>query len=832
MPQLNVEQAFFLAQQHHQAGRLQEAEQLYRQILAQQPQYADALHLLGVLAHQMGRNALAIDMIRQASVLQPNSPEVYYNLGTALMCTEHLDDAIAAFRRAILLRPHFPQACYNLGNALRDKGRLNDSVAAYRQAIALQPNNPEAYGNLCNVLQGQGNLTEAIAAGQQAIALKPDLPELHNNLATAWRAQGQIDESIAACRRAIALEPGYPEAYNNLGVALAAKGLVDEALSAYHQAINLKAHYPEAYNNLGTALEGLGRLDEARAACLEAIALKPQYPEAHNNLGNVLARQGRMDEALAAYRQAIALRPNYPEAYNNLGNTLKDQEHPDMAISAYRQAIVLRPDYPEAHRNLGNALYDKGQLDAAISAYRQANALKPNFADAYNNLGNALKDNGQLDEAIAACQQAITLNPRAAGVHSNLVFCLYYHPDTRGASIHEASQRWEKVHASSLAGSVLPCGNNRTLDRPLRIGYVSADLRKHSVAYFLLPLLEAHDKNRCHITCYAASTKTDAVTERLRACADAWRSLIGRSDEQAEQLIREDRIDILVDLSGHTAGNRLLLFARKPAPVQVTWLGFPGTTGLHTIDYRLTDVHADPIGTTEQFYSEKLIRLPEIFACFRPDEAAPPVGPLPALARGHITFGSFHSLAKVNAEVLNAWARILSETPGSHLLMVVPDPESAACRRRFHDYFAPRGIAPERLEFQGRLALEKYLESHNQVDIMLDTHPFSGHTISCHALWMGVPIITLAGHLHHSRMVTSVLRNVGLSELIAQTPDEYVQATVALAKDLPRLANLRSTLRDHMKQSPLVDAPRFARNIEAAYREMWRTWCRSNLPQQ
>jgi len=387
---MTIEQALALALQHHQAGRLAEAEALYRQILAAEPRNADALHLLGVVARQVGQNDVAVDLIRQALALRPNFPEAYSNLGNALRDKGQLDKAVAAYRQAIAVRPNFSEAYSNLGNALRDKGLLDEAVAAYRQAIAISPDFSEAHNNLGTALQDKGQLDKAVAAYRQAIALMPNYPEAYSNLGNALRDKGQLDEAISACRQAIALRPNFPEPHNNLGTALRDKGHLDEAIATYRQAVALKTNFSEAYYNLGIALNGKGHLEGAIAAYRQAVALKPNYPEAYNNLGNALRDKGQLDEAVAAYRQTIGFRPNDAEAHSNLGIALRDKGQPDEAIAAHRQAIALKPDLPEAHSNLGNALRDIGQLDQAVAAFRQAIALKADCPEAHSNLGLAL----------------------------------------------------------------------------------------------------------------------------------------------------------------------------------------------------------------------------------------------------------------------------------------------------------------------------------------------------------------------------------------------------------------------------------------------------------
>ncbi|MGD0768693.1 MAG: tetratricopeptide repeat protein [Tepidisphaeraceae bacterium] len=822
MAQLTIQQAFDLAVRRQLAGRLEEAEQLYRQILARQPEHSGAMHYLGVTAHLLGRNDIAVDLIRRAIALRPIWAEAHYNLGIALKDKGQLDEAIAAFRQATALKPNYPEANHNLGSALRDSGQLDEAIAAYRQAIALSPNFAEAHSSLGNALRGKGRLDEAIAACRQAIALNPNFPEAHNNLGSALKEKGQLDEAIAAYRQAFALRPNYAEAHSNLGNALRDKGQLDEAIAACRQGIVLNRNLAEAYNNLGSALKDKGQLVEAIAAYRQAIALKPDYAEAPSNLGNALKDKGRLDEAIAAFRQAIALNPNSPEAHNNLGSALNEKRQLDEAIAACGQAIALRPNYAEAHNNLGNALKDMGQLDEGIAAYRQAIAINPNLAEAHNNLANVLKDKGQLDEAITAFRQSIALKPNYAEAHSNLVFAMHYHPGYDAQAIAEEQGRWNRQHAEPLQKFIQIHSNDPSADRRLRIGYVSPDFRDHPVGRNLLPLFLHHDRRQMDITCYAQVPLPDVITSRFQQSADCWRNVVGLSDDQVAKQIREDRIDILVDLALHTANNRLLVFARKPAPVQVTFAGYPGGTGLSTIDYRLSDPYLDPPGMDESVYSERTIRLPDSFWCFDPLENRDiPVNSLPALETGFVTFGCLNTFCKVNDGVLALWAQVLLQVENSRLLLLVPH---GSHRERTLERLSQEGIEPGRVEFIPRKSRQGYLQLYHGIDLSLDSFPYNGHSTSLDSYWMGVPVITLVGKTVVGRAGLSQLTNLGLTELIAHTPEQYVRIAMELAKDLPKLGELRSTLRRRMEQSPLMNAPRFARNIEAAYREIWRTW--------
>jgi predicted O-linked N-acetylglucosamine transferase (SPINDLY family) len=565
-----------------------------------------------------------------------------------------------------------------------------------------------------------------------------------------------------------------------------------------------------------------GRLQEAERLYRQILVQEPNHADAMCYLGLIFGQLGRYDIAASLIGNAINLRPNHAQSHYNLSVALAGQGRLDEASAACRQAIALRPDYAEAYNNLGNALHDKGELDEAVAAYRQAIALNPSFADAYHNLGNALRNKGELDGAIASYRQALGQGIDNAGVHSNLVFTLYFHPAHDARSIAEEHRRWNLHHAEPLRRFIQPHSNDPNPNRRLRIGYVSPDFRAHCQSYFTIPLLAHHDRDQFEVYCYANVLRPDEFTDRLRNLADPWRNTVGMSNPQIADLVRTDRIDILIDLTMHMGNGRLLLFARKPAPVQVAWLAYPGTTGLSTIDYRLTDPYLDPPGHNDEHYSEKSIRLPDTFWCYRPMTVELEINPLPALTASRITFGCLNNFCKLNDGVLTLWARVLQQVEGSRLLLLAPQ---GTCRQRAVDRLSQEGIDPGRIEFVSHQPRQTYLEHYHRLDVGLDSFPYNGHTTSLDSFWMGVPVITLVGARAVSRAGWCLLSNLGLTELAAQTPEQFVRIAVELAKDVPRLQELRSTLRRRMEQSPLMDAPRFARNVEAAYRQMWRNWC-------
>jgi protein O-GlcNAc transferase len=570
-----------------------------------------------------------------------------------------------------------------------------------------------------------------------------------------------------------------------------------------------------------------GRLSEAEATYQQVLTLQPNHADTLHLLGVLMGQMGRCQAAVELINRAIVINPTAAGFHNNMGNALSGIGRMDQAIIAYRRAIELKPDYEGACYNLGVALEACGRYNEALDTYQRVIKIKPDYAAAYNRMGNVLGMLNRVDQAIDAYRQAIKLKPDFAVAQSNLILFMHYQPDCDARIIYEETLRWNRQHAQPLGGLIRPFTNDRNLDRRLKIGYVSPDFRTHPVAFFIENLLKEHNSNQVKIFCYVHLPQPDHTSARLLRLSSHWRNITEIKDEKVAEMIRQDRIDILVDLSGHTSSNRLLVFARRAAPVQVSYLGYPDSTGLNTMDYRFTDAFADPPEMTDGFYTERLVRLENTFLCYRPEENSPAVGPLPAVKKsGHIRLGSFNRLAKFSDSAIDLWSQILRRLPESRMLIKSLGLSDEATRRRLTERFAAGGISADRLDLrEGTASLTEHLELYNQIDIALDTFPYNGTTTTCEALWMGVPVVTLAGQMHMSRVGVSLLSNVGLQELIAQTPEQYVEIAVKLAGDLPRLTELRTTLRQRMQASLLMDAKRFANNIESAYRDMWRRYC-------
>lgn len=640
--------------------------------------------------------------------------------------------------------------------------------------------------------------------------------------AVQYHRAGRFEEAEQIYRQVLQADPGQADALHLLGVLASQRGDDERAVEFIERAIRSDEHQASFHNNLARALYRLGRCAEAILAYQRALRLKPDDASTLIDMGVALRMQGWVAEAIAAYERALQLQPDYPEAHNNLGNVLRTQGRVAEAILCYERALRLRPDFAEAHNNLGIALKDQGRMPEAIAAYERALQLRPDYPEAHDNLGNALRTHGRIVEAVECYRRAVELWPNNAEAHSSLVYSLHFCPGIEARTLYEEHRRWDRQFAEPLARLILSHPNEPIPERPLRIGYVSPDFRDHVVGRGLLPLFRAHDRRQFEIVCYSGVTRPDALTELFRSHAEAWRDVADRTDEQLARVVREDRIDILVDLTLHMVGNRLLVFARKPAPIQVTFSGYPGTTGLSAIDYRLTDPYLDPPGLHDDHYAEESVRFFDSFWCYDPLEREPVVNPLPALANGFVTFGCLNHFGKVNRPVLRLWAKVLQAVAGSRLLLLTPEGPQ---RQSTLDQLSEEGVSPERVTFVGHLPRQAYLGFYHHIDIALDTFPYNGHTTSLDSLWMGVPVITLVGQTVVGRAGLSQLTNLGLPELIAGTQEDFVRIAIDLAGDLPRLRDLRATLRGRMEASPLMDVERFARGIEDAYRGMWQRWC-------
>jgi predicted O-linked N-acetylglucosamine transferase (SPINDLY family) len=732
------------------------------------------------------------------------------------------DRAESLLRQLIAEDANHASALHLLGVVVYQTDQPAAALGHLQKAADLDPDNAVFQNSLGAAYQQLGQHDEAAACHRRALELRPGDSAALNNLGITLMAQGQTDEAVAAFRRVLERDPGDAACLCNLAAALAAQRQYDEAIALYQQALQQCPNLAQAHNNLGNAHKAKGQLDAAQACYHRAIQLKPRFAQAYHNLGNLLLSRERPDQAMRAFQQALQLSPSDAHIIKDLARAFLMLGRPEEAAKHCRDALRLRPDDPEVWNDLGNARYAKGDLDDAIDHYRQAIDRAPDWPMPRYNLGLALQGQGRLAEARECFLKALDLKPDDHVARSTYIGSLYYDPEVDSARLLAEHQKWAERHARFDIVPP-PHDNDPDPERPLRVGYVSPDFRAHAVAYFVEPILAHHNPEQVESFCYAQVNAPDASTAKLRRLARHWRHTAGWSEDDLAALIRRDRIDILVDLTGHTAHNRLLTFARKPAPVQVSYLGYPGTTGMTALDYRLVDDVTDPPGETSHS-SEELIRLPGTFCCYAPPEAPLKIS-LPARRDGVLTFGSLHKLEKLNHQVVDLWSQILKDVPAARLLL---------CRNTLHDrtaaywsaQFGQRGIDPARVVLRRVEPIGMgHLANYDDIDIALDPFPWNGHTTACEAMWVGVPVIALRGSRHSARMVASVLTCLGLTDLIAETPDDYRRLAAAVADDEARRVCLRETLRTRMLGSSLCDGAAFTRGLEGAYRQVWQRWC-------
>lgn len=643
--------------------------------------------------------------------------------------------------------------------------------------------------------------------------------------ATADHLSGRIQQALNGYQQVLSRHPQHAPALHGLGLACSQLDRADDAENLLRRAVALAPDNAEFLNNLGMVLAERRQLQEAIVCHHRAVNLQPAFAAAHHALGNALRKHGQLEASIHCFERALGLDPELAAAYINLGTAHKDLNHWDLALEAYHRSLALAPNNPIAHHNLGTALYQLGRLEDAARSLECAVALNPDLPEAWVNLGNIAKDQGRLEDALTTFRNVYQTHPAYGPGLSNLLFTLNYTDGVSQAEIFALHREFNTRYAAHHTRAAPAFNNLRDPGRRIKVGYMSPDLRGHACAFFLEPLFEHHDVENVEVYAYAEVANPDPTTQRLRSLVHAWRSTVGLDDEQLAALIRADGIDVMVDLAGHTANSRLLALARKPAPVQLTYLGYPATTGMDAIGYRLTDAVAEPAGTSDQYYVEELVRLPHSLWCYKPFPDMPAVTALPALRNGYLTLGSFNNFAKVGPRVIALWAEIMRALPSARLSLLCASDQATQTKVRAQ--FQALGVDAERLVLYGRESRAAYLRRFADVDLALDPFPCNGGTTTCDALWMGLPVVSLIGDTFLSRASFSVLSAAGIQEFAARTPAEYVQRCIDLARHPLHLVTLRATLRDRLQASPLLDGVLLARNIEAVFRQLWTRWCES-----
>jgi protein O-GlcNAc transferase len=742
---------------------------------------------------------------------------------TALHRAGKLADARLLYDSVLQAQPAHTVALFRSGLLELQSGRADLALSRLQRAIDVAPGEARHHVGLGQALQAVERWREAAGAFETALELAPDFHEAQNNLGICLQRSGRAAAAAAAYRRALLAHPDDAAVMANLGTALRELGALPEAIERLRAAAALQPAVASHWINLGMALCQAHDFVAAEPLLRRALELDPANAGAAFNLGLSLNGLGRAVEAVEHYRLAIALRPGYTDAQINLGNALADVGDFAAALAAYEAASRGKPDSVASLNNAGCLLRTLGRIDEAERTLLAALTLDPDAAAVYDNLGNVYKDSGRLDRAIDSYRRSLELEPGSAATHSNLAYALCFQ-STEPQPILAECTRWAARFAAPLVPRAAHANDLRA-GRRLRIGYVSADFRDHCQSLFTLPLLSQHDHAEFEVFCYSGVKRPDHLSKRIAALADVWCDIRKLDDEALCARIRADRIDILVDLTMHMADGRPLVFARKPAPVQIAWLAYPGTTGISAIDYRLSDPRLDPPGTDGD-YSERTIRLPDTFWCYDPLTESPLPNALPALTRGGLTLGCLNNPCKLTDHTLRLWSAVYQRLRGARFLLLAP-PGNA--RRSLLQRFSAHGVPEAGIDFCEFRPRQEYLQHYHDIDLGLDTFPYNGHTTSFDSLWMGVPVVTRVGNTCVGRAGVSQLHHLRLLELAARTDEEFVEAAVALGGDRARLGRLRGELRGRLEASPLMDATRFTRHMEDVYRSVWHSY-RSTQP--
>ncbi|MEO5333454.1 MAG: tetratricopeptide repeat protein [Magnetococcus sp. YQC-5] len=771
------------ALQLHQSGQLQEAEKLYRQLLQQQPNNQDALNLLGFLFHQSGKRELAVEYINKAIAMDPGQP-LFYN---------------------------------NLGIVIQNQGKHQEAIACYQKALAINPAYHAAYSNMGTVMQAQGKFDEAMACHQKALELEPDFFEAYANIGNVLCDQGKLDESLVWYDKALAIQPKYINALHNIGYVLQKMGKLDEAIRVLQRALEIKPDYLEALNSMGNVLQDQGNFSEAIVYYKKALGFNPRYYEAYCNMGNVLCDQGRLDESIAAHQQALAIKSDLHESYTHMANALQLQGRLDEAIACYQQALSIKPFDETALENLGVAYNVSGNLAGAIECNRQLLRDKMDNPNTHASLINLLKQICDWREFSTLFERMMVLFRTDTKIINPFVFL------TLPTTADEQKVCAERYIQKKYRVSHTLAGQHRHDPNPARIkiGYLSCDFLNHATAILMAELIQLHDRDRFEIVMYSYSDNDGReLRQRIMDSSDRFVDILTVDHATAARKILEDGVHILVELKGFTKGARLEIAALRPAPIQVSWLGYPGTMGAAHIDYIIADPFIIPHGF-ESHYTEKVVRLPH---CYQPNDrkrAYPervPTRQECGLPEGGLIFSNFNQTYKITPELFDVWMDLLRRIPDSCLWLLESNALVADNLRREAE---ARGVQAARLIFAPKLPVSEHLARYHLVDLVLDTYPVTSHTTASDALWVGCPLLTLVGETFVSRVAGSLLHTVGLDELITGSLDEYAARALALAQDPERLRVMRAGLQANRLTMPLFDTPRFTRHLEAAYESIW-----------
>lgn len=825
-----LSEALSITFDHYQAGRLNEAAELCRRILKQAPAESGARHLLAVILAQTGRIVDAVAMFRSVVALDPGGAEAYRNFAGLAEATQGAAGALPLRRALTRLNPAdaaaarvLVRALAGLADAALDCGDPATALLFYREASGLQPDSLELRFNGAIAARDSGRLEAAAEGFAAASRLRPDFARARLEMGLALKRLGRWGEAARAINAALALDPADADAL--YGVAeMRELGGERGRLAFLRRTRRVRQDHGAAWTMAAIALQSVGRRNEAVDHYHIALALLPATPEALANLCVALTQRGDLDEAARVGDRAVRLTPDSAQALLALGAAFQAKHALTGAEALFRMALKRQPELAEAYVNLGVTLQASGRPAQAEPPLRRAIVLQPDRREQYANLGLVLTMTGRVEQGLAAYRRALDIDPAWAETHSDMIFAMDVLPEVTTADLQAARREFNQRHGVPRRRFRKPFANSRDPDRSLRIGYVTADFRKNSAAFAFEPIFREMDRQAYEIYCYSGVVIEDEMTARCRALATAWRKTVGVDEAAVADLIRADGVDILVDMSGHSSGNRLTVFARRPAPVQLSAWTHPHGVGLETMDYVFSDPVTIP-ASDRGLFMERIWDLPLVLPLCSPHEA-PLVSPPPAARAGRTTFGCLNRLTKVTDPVIALWARLLRACPDADLLLKDRSLNDAAERRRMTESFARHGVSAERLRFMGASSRYDHLAAYGEVDIALDPFPLNGGVTTVEALWMGVPAVAMLGAASPSRASAAIMTCIGLSDWVAESPDDYVAVAAAKAADREGLAALRGGMRERFLKSPAGDIAFYTRAVERAYREMWRRWCR------
>ena len=796
---------------------------------------------------------------RKAAELNPNYADAHYNTGNVLKDQGKLEEALEAYQHALKIKPDYADAYNNLGAVLQDQGKLEDALEAYQHALKIKPDYADAHNNMGNALQDQGKLEDAIEAHQHALKIKPDYADAYHKMGTALQGQGKLEAAIEVYQYALKIQPDYADVYHNMGNALQDQGKLEAAIEAYKHALKIKPDYADTLLNMGNALKDQGKLEDALEAYQQALKIKPDYTDAHNNMGNALKDQGKLEDDIEAYQRALKIKPDNAEAHNNMGNTLLAQGKLDETIEAFKCALKVKPDFAEAHLNMGNALTHQGKLDAAIEAYKRALKINSDYAEAHANMGNALKDQGKLDAAIEAYQRAIKIKPDNALAESQMLHqldnvCDWFQIDllndqcerlgltTKAVSPFALLSSEDNAERQLIRSRIWASENYKQVPLPLsekpkvrpkllKIGFFSADFHDHATVFLMAGLLRDYDNAQFEFFAYSYGRSTSGEwRQKAEQDIDHFFDVTDKSDHEIVDAVRSHGLDIAVDLKGYTGQTRSALFQYRLAPIQINYLGYPGSMGVDFIDYIIADPTIIP-SSQHQHYSENVIYLPH---SYQPNDDQRQIAQtnttradfrLPDKA---FVFCCFNNNYKISPREFDIWMRILSQKAGSVLWLLKSNKwaEGNLCKEA-----QVRGIDPDRLVFAERLPHAEHLARHKHANLFIDTFNYNAHTTASDALWAGLPVITKQGNQFAARVAASLLNAVGLPELIATTEADYEALIMEFANNPGKLTAIKDKLAVNRLTQPLFDTKRYTRNFESGLQKVYNLYFEGEAPQ-